>query len=220
MLDWSITAALNRHLRPTPGMDEIVLKSMTKWPNVPNVFGWLGLDRRGNWVIKDQRIGNPHVIEFICRNYHVDEQGRWYFQNGPQRVFVSLAYAPFVLRTCESPQVACLQTHTNVELETITGAWIDEDGTLVVRWSSNEVGSVSDRDLAVVATWFTNAAGRPADDEMVAKAVESRAAHGSTGIWLSYRSSRLPVGRVMSKQLPSKFGFDRSPQPAPGQPDC
>jgi hypothetical protein len=213
-------AAIQGNQQRTPRVDEIVLKSMAKWPNVPNVFGWLGLDRRGNWVIKDQRIGNPHVAEFICRNYHVDEQGRWYFQNGPQRVFVSLAYAPFVLRACESCEATCLQTHTGVVLETITGAWIDEDGTLVLRWSNAELGSVSDRDLAEVTTWFTNAAGQPADDDTVAKAVESRAAHGSTGLWLSYRSTRLPVGRVMSKQLPCKFGFDRSPQPAPGQSDC
>lgn len=216
----STMAAAQGDQRQTPRMDEIVLKSMAKWPNVPDVYGWLGLDQRGNWLIKDQRIGNALVTEFIDRNYHVDERGRWFFQNGPQRVFVKLAYAPFVLRTCEDQQAACLQTHTGVMLEGITGAWIDEDGTLVLRWSNGEVGSVSDRDLAEVTTWFTNASGHPAGDDFVAKVIESRAAHGSTGIWLSYRSSRVPVGRVNSEQLPSKFGFDRSPEPAPGQPDC
>ncbi|MCZ7563234.1 MAG: DUF2946 family protein [Burkholderiales bacterium] len=25
---------------------------MQKWPNVPNVFGWLRLDPRGNWWIR------------------------------------------------------------------------------------------------------------------------------------------------------------------------
>ncbi len=201
-------------------MDNIVLKAMAKWPNVPDVFGWLGLDRRGNWLIKDQRIGNPQVIEFIGRNYQVDERGRWFFQNGPQRVFVTLAYAPFVLRTCEHQATSCLETHTGTMLESVTGAWIDEEGTLIVRWSSGEVGTVSDRDLTEVMTWFTDAAGRPASDDTVARAIESRAAHGSTGIWLSYRSRRLPLGRVTIEQVPGKFGFDRSPRPAPGQPDC
>ena len=34
-------------------MDEIVIRAMQKWPNVPNVFGWLKLDRRGDVVDKD-----------------------------------------------------------------------------------------------------------------------------------------------------------------------
>ena len=201
-------------------MDEIVLKSMAKWPDVPHVFGWLGLDPRGNWLIKDQRISNPVITEFIGRNYHVDEQGRWFFQNGPQRVFVTLAYAPFVLWTRGTGADACLLTHTGVELDTVSGAWIDESGTLILRWSAGEVGSVSDRDLAEIAGWFTNAAGQAISDEAVAKAIESRIAHGSTGIWLNYRAHRLPVGRVKSDQVPRKFGFDRSPAPEPGQPDC
>ncbi|NIO40759.1 MAG: DUF2946 family protein [Burkholderiales bacterium] len=201
-------------------MDSIVLKSMAKWPNVPEVYDWLRLDRRGNWLIKDQRIGNRLITEFIGRNYHVDERGRWFFQNGPQRVFVSLSYAPFVLYTSEAGISECLQTHTGVALETITGAWIDEHGTVVLRWPPLAIGSVCDRDLAKVITWFTEASGRPASDDALARALSSQATHGTTGIWLSYRSHRLPVGRVRSEQLPRKFGFDRSPRPAPGKPEC
>ena len=79
-------------------MDEIVARSLAKWPNVPAVYGWLSLDRRGNWLIKGQKISNAALREFIARNYEADEKGRWYFQNGPQRVFVSLAYTPLVAR--------------------------------------------------------------------------------------------------------------------------
>jgi hypothetical protein len=78
-------------------MDEIVARSLAKWPNVPAVYGWLALDRRGNWLIKGERIGNAALRDFISRNYEVDETGRWYFQNGPQRVYVSLAYTPLVV---------------------------------------------------------------------------------------------------------------------------
>jgi hypothetical protein len=78
-------------------MDEIVARSLAKWPNVPAVYGWLELDRRGNWLIKGERIGNPALREFIARNYESDERGRWFFQNGPQRVYVKLAYTPFVV---------------------------------------------------------------------------------------------------------------------------
>jgi hypothetical protein len=89
-------------------MDEIVRQAMAKWPNVPHCYGWLALDRRGQWCMRDeaaQAAGAPGdpirhaaLIAFIARNYACDEGGRWYFQNGPQRVYVALAYAPFVVR--------------------------------------------------------------------------------------------------------------------------
>jgi hypothetical protein len=78
-------------------MDEIVARSMAKWPNVPAVYGWLSLDRRGNWRIKGERVGNAALREFIARNYLADERGCWFFQNGPQRVFAQLAYTPLVV---------------------------------------------------------------------------------------------------------------------------
>jgi hypothetical protein len=85
-------------------MDEIVARSMAKWPDVPAVYGWLQLDRRGNWKIRSasatqrfERIGNAALREFIGRNYLADERGCWFFQNGPQRVFVELAYTPLVV---------------------------------------------------------------------------------------------------------------------------
>jgi hypothetical protein len=77
---------------------------MAKWPNVPAVYGWLALDRRGNWLIRStgatggfERIGNLALREFISRNYQSDDAGCWYFQNGPQRVYVALAYTPLVV---------------------------------------------------------------------------------------------------------------------------
>jgi len=39
-------------------MDEVVVRSIAKWPGVPAVYGWLELDRRGGWRIKGERIGN------------------------------------------------------------------------------------------------------------------------------------------------------------------
>src|SRR5438552_19015449 len=78
-------------------MDAMVARSLAKWPNVPAVYGWLELDRRGNWKIKGERIANQALRDFIGRNYGRDESGRWFFQNGPQRVYVTLAYTPLVL---------------------------------------------------------------------------------------------------------------------------
>ena len=94
-------------------MDDIVKQAMAKWPNVPHCYSWLGLDARGNWYMRDDRTqaigsfasGMPgakgsmlKLIDFIERNYGVDAQGCWYFQNGPQRVYVELEATPFVWR--------------------------------------------------------------------------------------------------------------------------
>jgi len=56
-------------------MDEIVARSMAKWPDVPDVYGWLSLDRRGNWLLKNEKIGNGALREFIGRNYQPDARG-------------------------------------------------------------------------------------------------------------------------------------------------
>src|SRR5437868_9946138 len=84
-------------------MAPIVARAMARWPNVPAVYGWLALDRRGNWLIRSagatqrfERITNHALRDFIARNYESDGAGCWYFQNGPQRVYVALAYTPLV----------------------------------------------------------------------------------------------------------------------------
>ena len=87
-------------------MDQAVIRALAKWPGVPAVYGWLALDERGNWLLRGASaggfgpIGNAALREFIGRNYARDPRGCWYFQNGPQRVYVRLACAPFVYRFC------------------------------------------------------------------------------------------------------------------------
>ncbi|XOT98625.1 DUF2946 family protein, partial [Alcaligenes pakistanensis] len=34
---------------------------------------------------------------FFNRNYQADEKGRWFIQNGPQRVYVRLDAAPLIV---------------------------------------------------------------------------------------------------------------------------
>ena len=97
-------------------MDDIVKQALAKWPNVPDCYGWLGLDARGHWYMRDDRAqalgpfagGSPQskgsqlrhekLIDFIGRNYQADPSGQWFFQNGPQRVYVELEATPLVWR--------------------------------------------------------------------------------------------------------------------------
>src|SRR5574344_762640 len=109
-------------------MDAIVEQAMRKWPNVLHCYGWLGLDQRGQWWLRDlaaqaagdfahskgSRLEHTQLIGFIERNYAADAQGCWFFQNGPQRVFVELENTPLVWRVqadgqVHSPTGACAQ---------------------------------------------------------------------------------------------------------------
>jgi len=123
-------------------MDEVVIRSLAKWPHVPAVYGWLELDRRGNWRIKGEKIANNALREFIARNYSADEKGRWFFQNGPQRVYVTLAYTPWVLHF----QGEQLFDHCGRAVSAAQ-TWIDDEGSVLMR-VENGVGLLDDRDLA------------------------------------------------------------------------
>jgi hypothetical protein len=122
-------------------MDEIVARSLAKWPNVPAVYGWLALDRRGNWLIKGERIGNAALRDFIGRNYQPDEQGRWYFQNGPQKVYVTLAYTPLVVHY-EGVQLVDHRSRPFQSGETLQ----DDEGSVLLQ-GEGTVALLDDRDL-------------------------------------------------------------------------
>ena len=36
-------------------MDDLVRAALMKWPDVPACRGWLGLDARGDWYLRDER---------------------------------------------------------------------------------------------------------------------------------------------------------------------
>jgi hypothetical protein len=119
-------------------MDDIVRQAIAKWPNVPHCWAWLGLDMRGNWYMRDDRaqaagpfpqsrgslLGHEKLIDFIHRNYERDEWGQWFFQNGPQRVYVELEAAPFVWRIGVDGSV---KSHTGRGAN-VTAAVVDEQG--------------------------------------------------------------------------------------------
>jgi hypothetical protein len=199
-------------------MDESVLRAMAKWPAVPNVYGWLTLDRRGNWLLKGDRIANAGITAFIGRNYASDDQGRWFFQNGPQRVFVALQYTPFVVGiSAESP--AALQAHTGLGVDRVTGAWVDETGSILVRWGAG-IGVVDDRDLARILSMITDIRGQDANEDMLARALDPESRRHATGLYFEYMAHKVPIGRIHAGEVALKFGFDPTPRPAPGEPEC
>jgi hypothetical protein len=171
-------------------MDEIVKAALKKWPNVPHCYGWLALDARGDWYMRDDRvqaagpfprikgsrIQHAKLIEFIERNYEHDEAGAWFFQNGPQRVYVELEAAPWVWRIASAD--LAITSHTG-RAASVRGAWLDEAGRLFL---DSTIG------LGIVHTQ---------DMHEAARAVES-------GLW---RPETLPFA-----EMAGRFGHVPSPQ--------
>ncbi len=145
-------------------MDDIVLQAMAKWPRVPACYGWLGLDARGNWYMRDDRAqacgafasGRPgakgsllqheKLIAFIGRNYASDGQGRWYFQNGPQRVYVELEATPWVWRI--EPDGA-VRSHTGQSVDVLR-CEMDEEGRVYLQTTVG-FGLVHSQDMTRLA---------------------------------------------------------------------
>ena len=169
-------------------MDDIVKQALAKWPNVPDCYGWLGLDARGRWFMRDDAaqaagdfpqsrgswLRHEKLIDFIGRNYESDDEGRWFFQNGPQRVYVELECTPWVWQVLPDYR---LQSHTG--LQTSAGeCLLDEEGRLYIA-SPQGLGLVHSQDMVLAA-----------------EAVEQ-------GVWVPRD--------VVSADLPVRYGFVGSP---------
>ncbi len=174
-------------------MDDLVRQAMAKWPNVPDCYGWLGLDKRGQWHMRDDRVQalgrfqsgvqgckgsvlrHEKLIDFIHRNYEADAQGRWYFQNGPQRVYVELESTPLVWRVAPDGQVTAHTGQPGEVLECL----VDEEGHLYLH-TPHGLGLVHTLDVGVAA-------------ELIEQ-----------GLW--------PLHECRRDTLPGRFGYVLSPQ--------
>jgi len=182
-------------------MDDIVLAAIAKWPNVPDCYGWLGLDARGNWYMRDDQaqaagpFGAPSnepgrqvaskgsllkhdkLIDFIQRNYASNAQGHWFFQNGPQRVYVELEATPYVWRVGSAPDFD-VTAHTG-QVAITQRCIIDEHGRVYLETALG-FGLVHTQDML-----------------QAADAIEQ-------GLWVPQE--------VLAKDLQTRFRYVRSPQ--------
>lgn len=201
-------------------MDEIVIRAIAKWPNVPSVYGWLRLDRRGNWLVKAraardgapgfERISNRAVVEFIGRNYAEDAEHRWYFQNGPQKVFVALDYTPWVYRLDDAGRG--FLAHSGAAPRAIEAAFVDDSGSLLLA-SDLGIGVLLDRDLPAVIERLSDERGRRVENllEEIARGTETS---------MMLLDKTVTIAPVRAADVPRRFGFVPHPTPRPGEPEC
>ena len=145
-------------------MDPIVEAALRKWPNVPHCYGWLALDAHGDWYMRDERIQaagpfpqikgsrieHDQLRGFIERNYAHDQAGAWFFQNGPQRVYVDLEAAPWVWRLAAAEGGPSIASHTGRAVE-FRSAHVDESGRLFVATDAG-LGIVHTLDMEAAAS--------------------------------------------------------------------
>jgi hypothetical protein len=193
-------------------MDPSVVAALAKWPDVPDVYGWLGLTARGEWRLLGQPIGNAALREFIGRNYGSDARGRWYFQNGPQRVFVTLEVAPWVWQVAQVGGNTALQSHTGVVASELRGAWLDESGMSFLMTDLG-FGLLESRDTGrLLDALRPDGPGptRPEDQPAVLRDDGPIAVvHGVT-LGLAGQAS---LGRLRTDEVEDRFGFLRLPRP-------
>ncbi|WP_144147991.1 DUF2946 family protein [Paraburkholderia sp. BCC1884] len=187
-------------------MDDIVRQALAKWPNVPSCTGWLMLDRRGNWRMRDEAaqasgsagtpIRHEALLGFINRNYDADERGQWFFQNGPQRVYVELGYTPWVVRlSADGDEGAlALKDQAGGAFEP-TAAFVDDAGGILFVDDSTRprVAVLHDHDLEIFSDHATLA-----DDSM-------------SGEFRWNRQAVLPLQPIQHGDVAARFGFVASP---------
>jgi Protein of unknown function (DUF2946) len=187
-------------------------RAMERWPNVPVLFGWLGLDSRGRWLIKGEIISRPQIVDTINRNYETDEHGRWFFQNGPQRGFVTLANTPIILRVAVPG--GGLVTHTDAEVTQLRALYMDERGGLMFL-TEHGPGLLLDADLDwALAHMAIN--HKPVTEEQLEDVLELPSG-ASTGIRFQFGSATLAAQRLDSADAPAYLNFVRDPQPLPNE---
>ena len=194
-------------------MDEIVKHAMAKWPSVPHCYGWLALDARGAFRMRDeaaQRANSPGdiirhtaLLNFIYRNYARDERGAWFFQNGPQRVYVELETTPFIARTDPLHQFVL---HDGEVMSDIDEVCLTEHGQLVLI-NSRQIAMLDDRDLAQCLPLLKLHGQNIHDDQLM-----HWLASPTDDLSLRTLQRDVPVRWIQSDMLASSFGFIRRPE--------
>jgi Protein of unknown function (DUF2946) len=190
--------------------DESVLRAMQKWPEVPNCVGWLSLDRRGRWLLQGEPIHHARTISFFNRHYSVDEAGRWFVQNGPQRVFVDLAAAPYCVYFSTASQ---LITHTGTVIAAISSVIATNLGELYLVGEFG-LALLLDRDLSRFVDQLCDANGRPIDTALEQFIADTPApcAADAPNLTLYWQRGACTFRRGLDHELPQTYGFSRKPQ--------
>ena len=158
-----------------------------------------------------QVITHTALNEFISRNYACDSLGRYFFQNGPQRVFVTLDATPWVARITPSEKGLELLTQCNNPIEA-SGALSDESGNIYIlgkvkqlTYKEKNAGQFSTEDCQTVALLHDHDLDHFSE---LAKLREEACSFGGSWLW---QGKQLPLDPIHSEELAARFQFIKKP---------
>lgn len=196
-------------------MDPSVKAALARWPDVPAAFGWLSLDARGHWHLHadgtaaqggaGEPITNPQIVAFIHRNYDHDDAGRWFFQNGPQRAYVRLDAAPYILRRADTGDG--LVTHTGQPVSAVR-RWCLVDGETLFAETDLGPGIVEDRELAPVLDALRTPQGVSLADWLAADDARTEPLPATLAL---AGLGEAPLFEAARTHVASELGFDANP---------
>jgi hypothetical protein len=188
--------------------DPSVLRAMARWPGVPDVYGWLGLDTRGRWRLRGEVLAHRGAVEFINRNYAADARGCWFFQNGPQRVFVALDYTPWVYHVGAGK----ICTHTDAVVEDLQRVYVDDAGRVLFH-TARGIGVLLDTDVPRIIEGFVGPDDGAPTDRWLEDAFETLTAGASRPLDFRWGPLSAGVQPIAAAEVPRRFGFVRTPAP-------
>lgn len=171
------------------------------WPTVPDCHGWLSLDARGNWRLKDERVEHRGLIAFLNANYACNDEGSWLVHNGPQRVHVALEAAPWILRLHPD---GTLHAHTGRLARPAAPVLMDADGGVYLQTDLG-AAAIDDRDLAAFAAELEDEHGVAADEAALLALLAGAPTR------LCWRG--LAVAFAATDEIPIRLAFRRRSQP-------
>lgn len=190
------------------GIEAWAERARQRWPNVPDLYGWLALDRRGQWLIRGEPITRPQIIDTINRNYAADARGRWYFQNGPQRGYMRLHATPLILHADGQGRLCA---HTGEVVDAPLAAYLDEDGAILIDTGSG-AGLLDGAELWWALERLRSPDGGVADESGLERALALGSGE-DTGLVLELAGHELSLWRLDQALAPAALGFVRDPCP-------
>ena len=160
-----------------------------------------------------QVIEHLALKELITRNYACDSLGRYFFQNGPQRVFISLDATPWIARLIPSNEHLQLKTQCQSNIDP-SAALSDENGNIYivglierVMYQDIEKQQLNREKVLSVALLHDHDLDLFSE---LAKLHEEACSFGGSWNW---HGKQLPLNPIHSKELSALFNFISKPGP-------
>jgi hypothetical protein len=204
-------------------LDPTIISAIAKWPGVPFCYGWLFLDRRGSFRIRNEYSQKHHLpgeiikhkglCDTIRKNICIDSHKQFFFQNGPQRVYLSLAYCPYVVRLIpDQKNLWVLQNHLSEEISP-TRCFLDEKGNILLEFVARVMQCSDTPPLLFQETQIrTIALLHDHDLNIFSELSQMNIANCGLIGTFNWRNVDIPIEPIVRSDVPKEFNYLEVPR--------